>query len=69
MEYWMIGVLKTIGADILHARSMGNRVGTSFLAFKTLPSIPVHYSTTPILQAPFEGDPSKATSSGRGFFT
>jgi hypothetical protein len=52
----MIGVLKTIRADIsIHARSMGNCVGTSFLAFKTLSSISDQYSTTPLLQAPFSG--------------
>jgi len=80
----MSGALETIVADTLHARSMGNRVGAAFLIFKTLPSIPDHYSNTPLLQhsittttpgsegtrlVPFQGAPNKAASSGRGFFT
>jgi hypothetical protein len=81
MEYWMIGVLKTIGAETLHERSIGNRVAANFPAFKTLPSLPSHYSSTPTLHysinavilgqafGPFQGIPNKATSSGWGFFT
>jgi hypothetical protein len=34
------------------------RSGTSFLAFKTRSSISDQYSTTPLLQAPFEGAPN-----------
>jgi len=48
----MSGALENIIADTLHERSMGNRVGAVFLTFKTLPSIPDHYSNTPILPCP-----------------
>jgi len=46
----MSGALENIIADTLHVRSMGKRVGAVFLTFKTLPSIPDHYSHTPTLQ-------------------
>ena len=52
MEYWMIGVLEHIVEDTLNARSMGDSVCKVFRTFKTLLSIPDHYSSTPLLQNP-----------------
>jgi len=73
------GVLENILPDTLHARFRGDSVCGAFRTFKTLLSIPDHYSSTPLLQQPrdlrarfwppFQGAPNKATSSGRGFFT
>jgi len=65
MEYWMIGVLGNIFPDILHTRSRGGSVCAAFRTFKTLLSIPDHYSITPTtpgsegtLLAPFHGAPN-----------
>ena len=48
----MIGVLENILPDTLHARSKGDSVCAAFRTFKTLLSIPDHYSSTPLLQQP-----------------
>jgi len=52
IEHWMIGVLENILPDTLHARSKGDSVCAAFWTFKTLLSIPDHYSSTPLLQQP-----------------
>jgi len=48
----MIGVLGNILPDILHAGSKGDSVCAAFRIFKTLLSIPDHYSNTALLQQP-----------------
>jgi len=48
----MIGVLENVLPDTLHARSKGDSVCAAFRTFKTLLSIPDHYSSTPLLQQP-----------------
>ena len=48
----MIGVLENTLPDTLHARSKGDSVCAAFRTFKTLLSIPDHYSSTPLLQQP-----------------
>ena len=78
----MNGVLKSILADTLQARSMGDGVGEAFSwiskpFLQFYPITPVlQHSTTPSTpgsegtrSAPLPGAPDKATSSGRGFFT
>jgi len=78
----MNGVLKSILADTLQARSMGDGVGEAFpcLSKPFLQFYPItpllQHSTTPTTpgfegthSAPLPGAPDKAASSGRGFFT
>ena len=78
----MNGVLKSILADTLQARSRGDGVGEAFpwiskpfLQFYPITPV-LQHSTTPSTpgsegtrSAPLQGAPDKATSSGRGFFT
>jgi len=54
MEYWMIGVMETIVADVLHKRAAGDDVGAAFMTFKTLPSVPDHYPSAPALQTAYQ---------------
>ena len=48
----MIGVVEHSLEDTLPARSMGEGVCKAFGSFKTLLSIPDHYSSAPLLQQP-----------------